>query len=121
MEQIRKGLIPEQMEDKWFVFFENDRLYFHRSWTGYCIFEVAFAATNNAFVIGAAEVNREPTQYSATDDAYDARLLSFLINSLLLEKDVEFPSPSGPTSDANVLQQWSLIGRAMLGKKHEES
>jgi len=35
MRQIRKGLVPQQMEDKWFVFWEHDALYFHRSWTGF--------------------------------------------------------------------------------------
>ena len=30
---LSRGLIPEVMEDKWFIFMEADRLYFHRSWT----------------------------------------------------------------------------------------
>jgi ADP-ribosyl-[dinitrogen reductase] hydrolase len=28
------GLIPQQMEDKWFIYYEKERLYFYRSWTG---------------------------------------------------------------------------------------
>ena len=30
------------MEDKWFIFMENGILYFHRSWTGVCIYQVHF-------------------------------------------------------------------------------
>jgi hypothetical protein len=32
MRKIRAGLVPQQMEDKWFVFWERDALFFHRSW-----------------------------------------------------------------------------------------
>jgi len=28
---IKKGHLPEEMEDKWFVYYENNRLYVHRS------------------------------------------------------------------------------------------
>ena len=33
--KLFRGLIPRQMEDKWFIYFENDWLFFHRSWTGF--------------------------------------------------------------------------------------
>ena len=33
MKQIEKGIIPEEMEEKWFIYFEDDKLYFHRSWS----------------------------------------------------------------------------------------
>lgn len=41
-EQMKRGLIPEQMEDKWFIYYDNGWLFFHCSWTGYCIFQVEF-------------------------------------------------------------------------------
>jgi len=28
------------MEDKWFIFLEDDWLYLHRSWTGTCVYKV---------------------------------------------------------------------------------
>lgn len=37
-EKLRLGHIPEDMDDKWFIFFEKGWLYFYRSWTGDCIF-----------------------------------------------------------------------------------
>ena len=33
--ELKKGLIPQQMEDKWFIFYEDGWLHFHRSWTGF--------------------------------------------------------------------------------------
>jgi hypothetical protein len=34
------GKTPITMEDKWFIFFEDGSLYFHRSWIGFPVFEV---------------------------------------------------------------------------------
>ncbi len=39
LDLIKRGYIPSEMEDKWFIFFEDDKIYFHRSWTGYGVFE----------------------------------------------------------------------------------
>ena len=33
-ERIKRAVIPEEGEDKWFIFFGEPWLYFHRSWTG---------------------------------------------------------------------------------------
>ncbi len=30
--KIKNGFVPRQMEDKWFIFYEDECLYFHRSW-----------------------------------------------------------------------------------------
>jgi hypothetical protein len=42
MENIKLGFRPDSIDDHWFIFYEKDRLYIHRSWTGYCIFIVQF-------------------------------------------------------------------------------
>ena len=33
-ERIKRGCIPEQMENKWFIYFEEPWLFFHRSLDG---------------------------------------------------------------------------------------
>jgi hypothetical protein len=38
MAKIKRGVIPEEMEDKWFIFFENDTLFCQRSWAGFCVY-----------------------------------------------------------------------------------
>ncbi len=35
--KIAKGVIPLEMEDKWFIHLEDDTLNLYRSWTGHCI------------------------------------------------------------------------------------
>jgi len=37
--KLTLGLIPQQMEDKWFIYYENEWLYFHRSWTGHGMYK----------------------------------------------------------------------------------
>lgn len=42
MQKIQLGFIPKVMEDKWFIYFEDNTLNFHRSWTGNKIYQVNF-------------------------------------------------------------------------------
>lgn len=86
MEQVRRGCIPEQMEDKWFVYWENNTLYFHRSWTGICIYIARFHEEQDGYVMRDADVNRDPEQYQTTSDEEDVRLLSDLIDVVLLRR-----------------------------------
>lgn len=41
-ELASRGSIPQEMEDKWFVFMEKNTLNFHRSWTGLGVFQLIF-------------------------------------------------------------------------------
>ena len=93
-ELIRHGVVPEAMENKWFIFLEEDVLYIHRSWTGFCIYQVGFKKEGAQYRIAEALVNRDSDQYSATDDHYDVKLLNFLIDEFLLRSSPMFPVPS---------------------------
>ena len=121
MDRIRHGLVPEQMEDKWFIFFEDDSLYFHRSWTGFCLFKVRFEVAGGGFLAVDALVNRDPEQYSSTDDDHDRKLVQHLINVLLLKRSSTYPSLTGDSSIAAALEQWSMMGRASLGPEDEDT
>ena len=95
MQRIQAGLVPEMMDDRWFIYWHNDELYFHRSWTGFCIYIVRFVTEGNAcnaYRMIEADLNRDTEQYSETSDAHDAKLISWLIDVVLLEKSAEFPS-----------------------------
>lgn len=43
---IRDGLDPQQMEDKWVVFYEDSTLFVHRSWTGLPFAEATLTRTS---------------------------------------------------------------------------
>lgn len=76
MAALRRGNIPQEMEDKWFWFMEGDTLYAHRSWTGLCIYRIDFKSNNKHVVT----VNRDPEQYTCPSTAQDAEQLNKLLN-----------------------------------------
>jgi hypothetical protein len=78
--RLQKGRIPEEMEDKWFIFYEEPWLYLHRSWTGYCVFQARFEATPSGNRVTEALVSRDPDQYRSTDDVSDVLLLTYLLD-----------------------------------------
>ncbi len=115
MRKMRRGLVPQQMEDKWFIFWERDALYFHRSWTGHCIYVVRFVNEGDSCVMIEADVNRDPEQWTETSAERDAEMISYLIDVLLLHRQAVFPSDD-PSIQKRVITEWSLVGRAMFGQ-----
>lgn len=112
------GFVPEQMEDKWFIFVEDDVLYAHRSWTGYCIYEMALVKGEGGYSVGEAYANREVSQYSGTDDMYDSRLLLFLVEHLLLGANYPLPIPATvPAGIATELQHHHILGAGQRAEK----
>ena len=93
-ERIRLDFIPESMEDKWFMFTEDDTLYIHRSWTGHCIYQLTLIQKDTNYVVSEALVNRDKSQYAGGDDHYDEKLLMFLVDHLLLIKSGPMPLPA---------------------------
>ena len=76
MDALRRGNVPQAMEDKWFRYMEGPTLWAHRSWTGYCIYRIDFKE-DNAHVV---TVNRDPEQYRCTSTAEDAETLNGLLD-----------------------------------------
>lgn len=86
-QKIAMGCIPEVMEDKWFIFFEDPWLHLHRSWTGYCIYRVRFAQEDGKHRPIDVVVNRDPAQYRETNDALDALSLTIQLFGLAGRRD----------------------------------
>ena len=103
MESIKSGFRPDSMDDHWFIFFEKDRLYIHRSWTGYCIFIVQFSKEARGYVASELLTNRNPKQFGPRDDSYDAQVAFWVIDHFLLgRKEFDMPHPpdlSRPPND----------------------
>ena len=79
--RLRDGVMPREMEDKWFVFYEEPWLYLHRSWTGYCVYQVRFTPIADGVQCVESLANRDAHQYRGTDDTRDALLLGILLDS----------------------------------------
>ena len=76
IDKLKKGHMPQAMEDKWFYYEENNKLYIHRSWTGYCIYIVDLNIGDSHTVI----VNRNDQEYKSKDVEYDRKILQNLLH-----------------------------------------
>lgn len=115
MERIRRGVVPRQMEDKWFIYWEDDSLHFHRSWTGFCVYIARFTKEAAGWRMIRALVNRKPEQYRETSDERDRKMISWLVDVLLLHRNVPFPDEGSLGGDP-IISVWSLAGRALFAQ-----
>ena len=76
MDVLRRGHVPQAMEDKWFWYMEGSTLRAHRSWTGHCIYRIDFKEDSNHIVT----VNRDTEQYRCTSIEEDIELLNKLLD-----------------------------------------
>jgi hypothetical protein len=83
-EQMVQGHIPADMDDKWFIFFEDGWLYFHRSWTGHCIYAIRLDGSPAGVRVVEAWVNRDKDQYNSAGEDTDKRMVEQLIRTRLL-------------------------------------
>jgi hypothetical protein len=111
-ESLVLGLVPKEMEDKWFIYLEHGWLLFHRSWTGACIYGVHLERSTGGARVVDSWVSRDPTQYKGDDVEYDRKLLRFLIDAFLLRQPAVFPLPAGIESAPPGVYQHSVVGRA---------
>jgi len=114
-QKMQKGLIPKAMEDKWYVYFENDWLYFHRSWTGAGIMRAEIIKENGGegmkYTIKEFYAERDEEVYSG-DYAFDFAVLMQLIYWGLLGIDIrdDFIKKYGDGPKGSMLI-WSVFGR----------
>jgi hypothetical protein len=110
---LKDGLIPEEMEDKWFIYYEEPHLFFHRSWTGLPVYRVTLQseAAGGATAIEALW-SKEDTQPSATNQDYEAQVLDFLVSNLLLHQSKPFPLPVHFAEPVHGVLQHAVAGTA---------
>ena len=114
---IGQPFVPEAMEDKWVVYYEHEKLYVHRSWTGYCWFIGYFRETGEGWRLSAVEVNTDEDQHYMDWKETPRAVVEFvenLIQMLLLGRGgivLEENPAAGTAATA-----WSLMGRAVLGQ-----
>ena len=112
---LKKGLIPHEMEDKWFIFYENDWLYFHLSWTGQGIFKAQIIKEQHGYSIEEFWAERNNEKYGNTDDNHDRETICLLIANGLLKVDVrEIYANNNIKSEADALKGWSNFGSMLF-------
>ena len=112
--KIKSGVKPKVMEDKWFIYFEDNRLYFHRSWTGYCIYVVEFETCENKNRISSITINQDPEQSIETDTEWNVKFVLYLIDLFFLDKGCKFPRKNNTSGPKDAIFQWGLVGRELF-------
>ncbi len=119
-EKLLVGLIPGAIENKWFCFLKEETLYFHRSWTGHCIYKIHFEKTENGFCIKKVIANRDKEQYKENDDNYDTKMLDFLISNLLLGESKPFPHKRNINEPMPGVMQHHIAGTRYSEVEHPD-
>lgn len=89
--QIARGFVPETVDDRWFIYLDDDWLAIHRSWTGHCLYRVRFAREADRYRIVEAWANRDLAQFRRADDAEDVADILRLVEVLLLGRPYLVP------------------------------
>jgi hypothetical protein len=91
LETVAMALVPDEMEDRWFIYMEDLTLFIVSSSNGFSLYRVRFAQSDHDFVISSAEVRRS----AGGDLAWHAQFLEYLIRRALLG-DESVPLPRLP-------------------------
>ena len=79
MQVVKYGHIPDAMEDHWFMYCDESTIRYYRSWTGICIYIAKYVEEGDKCTITELQVNRDPAQYSNTDNDDDIALFLALL------------------------------------------
>jgi hypothetical protein len=110
--RLKEGLIPQQMEDKWFIYYEEPHLFLHRSWTGAPVYRLTLNRVPGGGEVMEALWSQELADASAPTQGveYQVRLLDFLLSNLLLGQSKPFPMPPDLQQPMNGVFQHFVAG-----------
>ena len=115
MASLRCGLLPAEMEEKWFVYFEDGVLHLHRSWTGNFIYRVKFGQSLDGWRATEVDINLHPRQHKMVDAADEAGIarLFMLLDMVCNKGKREVPGATPHTAgEAAPAQAGSSMSRA---------
>ncbi len=93
--RLQSGLIPQEMEDKWFIYYDEPHLFLHRSWTGQAAYRLALKSLPEGGEVAEALWSKEIADAAAATQGpeFQTQLLDFLLSNLLLGESKPFPMP----------------------------
>lgn len=81
MDVIRRGHIPDGMEDHWFMYCDDRAIRYYRSWTGICFAEAFYEKRDDEYHITEIRINNNGNEYELTDvDAAVALFYGLLVS-----------------------------------------
>lgn len=86
-DRIKLGIKSYDMDQRWNIFFEDNHLYMHRSWTGACIFISEFETNSSGTgILIKIIVNGDSAQYKRVDAQDDIETVLTIINTHLIKR-----------------------------------
>jgi hypothetical protein len=85
-ERIQVGFRARDMDDRWHLFAEGDRLFLHRSWRGDGRYEAIFARVGGGYRITRVLVEDAEPRFPGGSDHHLCALLERLIDGHLLNE-----------------------------------
>ncbi len=79
MKILRKGHIPEAMEDHWMMYAEGEYIRYYRSWTGTPAFEAHYMEIGDGYMIDSLRINHALSGFGVTGNLEGIALFNYLI------------------------------------------
>ena len=108
MSYITMGEEVNSQSDRWFIYWEENSLYFHRSQSGYCIFVVHFKKDDSLYRIDKIDMNNKKKQFTASESSLG--FVTDYIDSTLKWKETEKFSDA----EKEVLDEWGFNNEEIL-------
>jgi len=110
LSRLVEGLVPQRMEDKWFIYYEEPYLFLHRSWTGQPVYRVKLKHSTEGVEVEEALWSKELAETTNSDAQYQSQLIDFLLSNLLLGENKPFPRLPGLDNAKQQLLQHAISG-----------
>ena len=120
-EVIKAGSNVGGMENKWDIEFADDKLYFYRSWTGYCNFVVQVEQFPDGVGLPKATINCDPEQLGDGPDDQWREEIRLVIDHVLLGKPFDLECADGEDNAAaeKLIAAIALLGSSVVTGKEQ--
>lgn len=79
MDQLKRGHIPDAMEDHWFMYADDEFIRYYRSWTGLPVFEAHYTRCDDGYLIDVLRINKSVCYFNSKNDLPEITLFIYLI------------------------------------------
>jgi hypothetical protein len=106
--RLMKGREPESNDDHFIIHYEEPYLFFHRTWGGTPIYRVKLTALASGAVVTEALWSQHLalTAPPIEGPVFQARLLDFLVSTILLGLSRPVPRPEGKAYTSEASKRW---------------
>jgi hypothetical protein len=89
---VRTGFIPQEMEQKWFIYCEEPYLFIHRSWTGRPVYRLALRKVQKGAEVTEALWSKDLAEAPGASFDYGVQMLDYLVSSFFLDQSKPLPA-----------------------------